>query len=48
MLLLEVPVQSLDEGGAGIAEAALPRLVVAVIFVHVIHQPSEPAALFLA
>ena len=43
--LLEVSVQSLDEGGAGVAVAAFPGLVVTVISVHVVHQPSEPSAL---
>ena len=45
--LLQMSVESLHEGCAGVAETAFPRLVVAVIFVHVVHQPSEPPALFL-
>ena len=46
--LLQMSVQSLHEGGAGVAEAALPRFVVAVVLVHVIHQPSEASALSAA
>ena len=46
--LLQMSVESLHEGRAGGAETALPGLVVAVVFVHVVHQPSEPPALFLA
>ena len=45
--LLQVSVESLHKGRAGVAVVALPGFVVAVIFVHVIHQPPEPAALFL-
>ena len=46
--LLQMSVQSLHESFTGVAEAALPRFVVAVVFVHVVHQASEPPALFLA
>ena len=46
--LLQMSVQSLHEGFAGVAEATLPRFVIAVVSVHVVHQASEPPALFLA
>lgn len=48
MDLLEVPVQSLDEGGLVVTVGALPGLVVAVVSVHVVHQPPEAPALPLA
>ena len=35
--LLEMPVQSLDEGGLVVTVCALPGLVVAVVSVHVVH-----------
>ena len=46
VLLLEVSVQRLDEGSLLITEVTAPWLVVRVISVHVVHQPSESAALF--
>ena len=46
--LFEVPVQRLNECRAGVAEAALPWFVVGVVFMHVVHQPPEPAALLRA
>ena len=45
--LLQMPVERLDEGGAGVAEITLPRFVITVILVHVIHQSSEASALLL-
>ena len=48
MDLLEVPVQSLDEGSLVVTVGALPGLVVAVVSVHVVHQPPEAPALPLA
>ena len=45
VLLFEVSVQSLDEGCPHITEVTAPRLVVLVISVHVVHQPSESPAL---
>ena len=45
MNLLEVSVESLDEGCLVITEGALPRRVVAVVPVHVVHQPAEAPAL---
>ena len=45
VLLLEVTVQSLDEGSLLITKVTAPRLVVLVISVHVVHQPSESPAL---
>ena len=45
MFLLEVSVQSLDESCPHITEVTPPWLVVLVISVHVIHQPSEAPAL---
>ena len=45
VLLLEVSVQRLDEGSLLITEVTAPRLVVLVISVHVVHQPSESPAL---
>ena len=48
MNLLEVSVESLDEGCFVITEGALPRRVVAVVPVHVVHKTSEPPALLAA
>ena len=48
MDLLEVPVQSLDEGSLVVTVGALPGLVVAVVFVHVIHQTPESSTLLAA
>ena len=45
MLLLEVPVQSLDEGCPYITEMTPPWLIVFMVSVHVVHQPSEAPAL---
>ena len=45
MNLFEVSVQSLGEGGAKVTDVTLPRLVVLVIPVHVVHQPSESPTL---
>ena len=45
VLLLEVSVQRLDEGSFLITEVTAPRLVVLMIPVHVVHQPSESPAL---
>ena len=45
VLLLDVSVQRLDEGSLLITEVTLPGLVVLVISVHVVHQPSESPAL---
>ena len=45
MLLLEVPVQSLDEGCPYITEMTPPGLIVFMVSVHVVHQPSEAPAL---
>ena len=47
MLLFEVPVESLDEGCPYITEMTPPGLIVFMVSVHVVHQPSEPPALFL-
>ena len=46
--LLEMPVQSLDEGGLVVTVGALPGLVVAVVPVHVVHEPPEAPTLPLA
>ena len=46
--LFEVSVQSLGEGRPKVTDVTLPRLVVLVIPVHVVHQPSESPALFAA
>ena len=40
-------VKSFDKGCLDAAVAALPGLVVAVVLVHVVHQPPEPLALLL-
>ena len=45
VLLLEVSVQGLGEGGPQATDVTLPGLVVLVISVHVVHQPSEPPTL---
>ena len=45
MDLLEVSVQGLDEGCLVVTVGALPGLVVAVVSVHVIHQPPEAPTL---
>ena len=45
VLLLEVSVQRLDEGSLLITEVTAPRLVVLMIPVHVVNQPSESPAL---
>ena len=45
---LEVSVESLHKGCPLIAEVTSPGFVVLVVFVHVVNQPSEPPALFLA
>ena len=48
VLLLQVSVESLDEGCPHITDVTSPGFVVLVVPVHVVHQPSEPAALFVA
>ena len=48
VLLPQMPVESLDEGGSHITHVALPRLVVLVVPVHVVHQPTEASALLFA
>ena len=45
MFLFEVSVQSLDESCPLTTEVTPPGLVVLVISVHVVHQPSEAPAL---
>ena len=45
MNLFELFVQSLGEGCAKVTDVTLPRLVVLVVPVHVVHQPSESPAL---
>ena len=47
MLSLEVSVQRLDEGSLLMTEVTAPRLVVLVVPVHVVHQPSESPALLI-
>ena len=47
VLLLQVSVESLDEGCPLITEVTSPGFVVLVIPVHVLHQPSESPALFV-
>ena len=47
VLLLEVSVQSLHEGCPNTTEMTDPGFEVLVVSVHVVHQPSEPPALFL-
>ena len=47
MFLFEVSVQSLGECRPKVTEMTHPRLVVLVIPVHVVHQPSEAPALLL-
>ena len=48
VVLVEVSVQSLGEGGSQATDVTMPGLVVLVISVHVVHQPSESPALFVA
>ena len=43
--LFDVSEQGLGEGGSQVTEVTLPWLVVLVISVHVVHQPSEAPAL---
>ena len=45
VLLLEVSVQSLHEGCPLMTDVTPPWLVVPVVFVHVVHQPSEAPTL---
>ena len=47
VLLLDVPVQGLDEGRPHTAHVTLPRLVIFMIFVHVIHQSPEASTLLI-
>ena len=47
VLLLQVSVESLDEGCPLITEMTSPGFVVRVVSVHVVHQPAEPSALFV-
>ena len=48
MFSLQMSVESLHEGCPLITEVTSPGFVVLVVFVHVVNQPSEPPALFLA
>ena len=48
VLLLQVSVECLDEGCPHITEVTSPGFVVLVVPVHVVHQPSEAPALFVA
>ena len=48
VLLLQVPVESLGEGCPHITDVTSPGFVVLVVPVHVVHQPSEAPALFVA
>ena len=48
VVLLQVAVESLDEGCPLITNVTSPGFVVLVVPVHVVHQPSEPTALFIA
>ena len=48
VLLIEVSVQSLHEGCPLMTDVTPPWLVVLVVSVHVVHQPSESPALFVA
>ena len=48
VLLLQVAVESLDECCPLITNVTSPGFVVLVVSVHVVHQPSEPTALFVA
>ena len=45
MDLFDVSEQSLGEGGSKVTDMTLPGLVVLVISVHVVHQPSEAPTL---
>ena len=45
VVLVEVSVQSLGEGGFQVTEVTLPGLVVLVISVHVVHNTTESATL---
>ena len=47
VLLLQVSVESLDEGCSLITEMTSPGFVVRVVSVHVVHQPAEPTTLFV-
>ena len=47
VIRIEVSVQSLGEGCSQVTEVTLPRLVVLVVSVHVVHQPSESSALLI-
>ena len=48
VLLLQVSVESLHEGSPHVTDVTTPGLVVLVVSVHVVHQPSESPALFVA
>ena len=48
VLLLEVSVQSLHEGCPLMTDVTPPWLVVPVVSVHVVHQPSEAPTLLAA
>ena len=48
VLLLQVSVESLHEGSPHVTDVTTPGLVVLVVSVHVVHQASEPTALFVA
>ena len=47
VFLLDVSVQSLHKGCPNTTEMTDPGFIVLVVSVHVVHQPSEPPALFL-
>ena len=48
VLLLQVSVESLDEGCPHMTDVTSPGFVVLVVPVHVVHQPSKAPALFVA
>ena len=48
MLLFEMPVESLYKSSLSITEATLPRLVITMVSVHMIHETTKPSALFTA
>ena len=47
VLLLQVSVESLHEGRSLLTEVTSPGFVVLMVSVHVVHQPSETATLFI-
>ena len=48
VLLLQVSVEGLHEGSPHITNVTFPGFVVLMVSVHVVHQASEPTALFVA